>query len=310
MRGERATHAVRHASSFRWLPRRTNKVYVFRIPFRQVGSEASRIVPTRVGTIRDASDPDPDVTAIPDVTDPALHADAYRRLRGLLIRGAIQPGERVTEADLTTRLAVSRTPVREAMRRLRAEGLLVADGGGARPRMAAAPVGPSDVIEIYRAAGALEGIVARGVSALTPGDRKRLAREMRQRDAAFRAASRQTPLDYDELFERHDAFHRALRDAAAGATIRALFETMRPRLDRYEWLYAPLIGPDFTATYAEHDAIVAAVRDGRAAGAERAVRANWFNGGDRLARVLAEDADRPLSLGSARARRRVVRRPR
>ena len=85
---------------------------------------------------------------------------------------------------------------------------------------------------------------------------------------------------------------------------------MRPRLDRYEWLYAPFIGPDFTATYAEHDAIVAAVRDGSAAGAERAVRANWFNGGDRLARVLAEDADRPLSLGSARARRRVVRRPR
>jgi DNA-binding GntR family transcriptional regulator len=244
------------------------------------------------------------VTAIlTDTTEPARHADAYRQLRGLLVRGSIPPGARVTEADLTARLKVSRTPVREAMRRLRAEGLLVADGGGARPRMAAAPVGPNDVMEIYQAAGALEGIVARGVSALTSAHRKSLAREMRQRDAAFRAATRRRPLDYDELFERHDAFHRALRDACAGATIRVLFETMRPRLDRYEWLYAPLIGPDFTATYAEHDAIVAAVRDGTAAAAERAVRGNWFNGGDRLARVLSAGEDAPLSLGLARARR-------
>ena len=86
-------------------------------------------------------------------------------LRRLLIGGTIPPGARVTEADLSVRLRVSRTPVREAMRRLLAEGLLVADGGGARPRMAAAPVGPADVGELYQAAGALEGIVARGVTA-------------------------------------------------------------------------------------------------------------------------------------------------
>jgi DNA-binding GntR family transcriptional regulator len=128
--------------------------------------------------------------------------------------------------------------------------------------MAAAPVGPVDVVELYQAAGALEGIVARGVSALPTAERRRLADEMRRRDASFRAASRQRPLDYDALFERHDAFHRALHDACAGATIRALFEAMRARLDRYEWLYAPLIGPDFSATYAEHAAIIAAVRNG------------------------------------------------
>jgi DNA-binding GntR family transcriptional regulator len=216
-------------------------------------------------------------------------ADAYVHLRRLLVGGGIPPGTRVTEAELSARLRVSRTPVREAMRRLLAEGLLVADGGGARPRMAAAPVGPADVVELYQAAGALEGIVARGVTALSLADRRRLADDMRRRDVAFRAATRRRPLDYDLLFERHDAFHRALHDACAGATIRALFETMRSRLDRYEWLYAPLIGPDFSATYAEHAAIIAAVRDGGPVAAERAVRANWFNGGDRLASVLAAD---------------------
>ena len=71
---------------------------------------------------------------------------------------------------------------------------------------------------------------------------------------------------------------------------------MRPRLDRYEWLYAPLIGPDFTATFSEHAAIVSAVRAGGAAAAERAVRANWFNGGDRLAAVLSSGMNAASSL--------------
>jgi DNA-binding GntR family transcriptional regulator len=241
------------------------------------------------------------VTAVPSQPVARLRpADAYSHVRRLLVGGDIPPGARVTEADLSARLRVSRTPVREAMRRLLAEGLLVADGGGARPRMAAAPVGPADVVELYQAAGALEGIVARGVTDLSSVERQRLADEMRRRDTAFRVATRQRPLDYDALFERHDAFHRALHDACAGGTIRALFEAMRPRLDRYEWLYAPLIGPDFSATYAEHAAIVAAVRAGGAATAERAVRANWFNGGERLALVL--------SRGESAARSPLVRR--
>jgi DNA-binding GntR family transcriptional regulator len=191
------------------------------------------------------------------------------------------------------------------MRRLLTEGLLVTDGGGARPRMAAAPVGPTDVVELYQAAGALEGIVARAVVTLAPPERRRLSSEMRQRDAVFRAATRRRPLDFDALFETHDAFHRALHDACAGSTIRALFDTMRPRLDRYEWLYAPLIGPDFTATYAEHAAIVAAVRDGTGAAVEKAVRANWFNGGDRLAAMLSATRDLtglPLIPRTARIR--------
>ena len=236
-----------------------------------------------------------------DSVDLVRPADAYHHLRRLLIRGSIPPGTRVSEADLSARLRVSRTPVREAMRRLHADGLLVTAGGGARPRMAAAPVGPADVVELYQAAGALEGIVARGVSTLATADRRKLAAEMSRRDASFRAATRQRPLDYDALFERHDAFHRVLHDACAGETIRALFEALRPRLDRYEWLYAPLIGPDFSATFAEHSAVITAVRDGTAAAAERAVRANWFNGGDRLATVLGRHADRAAAFIVKRA---------
>ena len=217
---------------------------------------------------------------------PIAPADVCDRVRQLIVRGDLPPGARVAEAELAGKLGVSPTPARDAMRRLVAEGLLVPDGGGERPRLRVAPVGPDDVRQLYEAAGALEGVVMRGLTELPVSERRTLAKTLRDRERAFRRAARARPIDYDTLFLRHDAFHRAMMDALAGPATRILLETLRPRLDRYEWLYAPVIGPDFTETYAEHAAIIRAVTPGDGPAAERAVRRNWFRGGDRLATAL------------------------
>ena len=222
----------------------------------------------------------------------AAHADAYRRLRALIVRGRLAPAARVSEAELAGRFGISRTPARAAMHRLLAEGLLSRAGGGARPRVAVPPVSASDALELYRAAGALEGVAARNVATLAPAARRALAAELRRRERAFREATRRRPLDYDLLFECHDAVHDALLDACAGPATRALLDTVRPRLDRYEWMYAPLIGPDFRATFREHAAFIHAVAKGDGAACERAVRANWFSGGERLAAALTREAER------------------
>jgi len=233
----------------------------------------------RAATPRAGGDPHPEHGLI-------APADVCARVRQLIVRGDLPPGARVAEAELAGKLGVSRTPAREAMRRLLAEGLLVPDGGGERPRLRVAPVGPDDVRQLYEAAGALEGVVMRGLTDLPAPERRALAKTMRDRERAFRRAARARPIDYDALFIRHDAFHRAMMDALAGPATRVLLETLRPRLDRYEWLYAPMIGPDFTETYAEHAAIIRAVAAGDGPAAERAVRRNWFRGGKRLAAAL------------------------
>jgi DNA-binding GntR family transcriptional regulator len=225
----------------------------------------------------------------PDAGSAVAH-HAYTRLRHLVVRGSLAPASRVAEGDLASRLGISRTPAREAMRRLLAEGLLVRDGGGERPRLAVAPVGSADVVELYDAAAALEGIASRAAAQLDPAVRRALVATLRSCEAAFRRASAKRPLDYDELFERHNAFHEALMAACAGPATRALLDALRPRLDRYEWLYAPVIGPDFSDTFAEHGAIIAAVKAGDAAACERAVRRNWMRGGRRLAKALAARA--------------------
>ena len=226
----------------------------------------------------------------PAVRGGAASAGVYARLRELVVRGRLFPGQRVTEADVAERLSVSRTPAREALRRLHQEGLLVASAGGrgAQTRLAVAPITRQAVEELYHLAGAIEGVAARGVVDLTPAERRALAAALRSAETAFRAEGRRRPLDFDRLFERHDAFHRTLLARCAGPQTRALLETVRPRLDRYEWYYAPLIGPDFRATYAEHDAIIRSVRSGDADATERAVRANWWNGADRLGATVAQ----------------------
>ena len=206
------------------------------------------------------------------------------------MRGRLPPGERVTEADVAARLAVSRTPAREALRRLHGEGLLVASGGGrgAQVRLAVAPITRAGVEELYQLAGAVEGVAARAVERLAPAERRALAAALGRAERAFRAEARRRPLDFDSLFERHDAFHRTLLEPCARPEARAVLEAVRPRLDRYEWYYAPLIGPDFRATYAEHDAIIRAVRAGDPDAVERAVRSNWWNGARRLAATIGE----------------------
>lgn len=215
-------------------------------------------------------------------------AGVYDRLRQLIVRGRLPPGDRVTEADVAARLDVSRTPAREALRRLHREGLLVASGGGrgAQMRLAVAPITRAGVEELYQLAGVVEGVAARAVERLSVAERRALAAALSAAERAFRAEARRRPLDFDRLFERHDAFHRTLLDRCAGPETRAVLEAVRPRLDRYEWFYAPLIGPDFHETYAEHDAIIDAVRAGDPDAAERAMRANWWSGAERLAATI------------------------
>lgn len=223
--------------------------------------------------------------------------DPYERLRDLIVRGRLAPAAPLVEADLATRLNMSRTPVREALQRLRRDGLAVITGGGERPRLAVSPLSREAVDELYRAAGALEGVAARNVAQLPPAERGVLASTMAGHDVTFRKAVRTTTRQWDVLFEAHDAFHRALQDSAAGPHTRALLDALRPQVDRYEWFFAPLTGPDFSGTYVEHDAIVAAVRDGTATAIERAVRANWFNGGARLAAAI-QQADTSTLTGN------------
>lgn len=76
------------------------------------------------------------------------------QLRSAIVRGALEPGTQLGEADLATRFAVSRGPLREAMQRLVSEGLLhsIRNRG-----VFVAELTFDDVVDIYRSRSVIEG---------------------------------------------------------------------------------------------------------------------------------------------------------
>jgi DNA-binding GntR family transcriptional regulator len=227
-------------------------------------------------------------TTSPTPSRATVSLEIYDKVRALIVRGRLLPGTRVTEADVAKELQVSRTPAREALRRLQQERLLVPAGAndGAKVRLVVPPMTADEALELYAAAGALEGVVVRNVTSHDAAGRLAIAAELAKAQAAFRReATKRTP-DWDRLFELHHAFHEQLRTRLAGPRLRLLLDGLRPHLDRYEYFYGPLHRSGFDATFEEHDAIIAAVESGRADAAEKAVRANWFNGADRLVKIV------------------------
>ena len=213
---------------------------------------------------------------------------AYEELFEIIVHGRLPPGARIAEGPLAEMLGVSRTPVRESLQRLRQEGLLVEVGGGSglRGRLAVAPLERERMEELYALAAAIEALAARGLSKFETGQREELARRLEKIERAFHAEARRRAPEYDRLFELHHAFHQALVEAAAGPETRAVLRTIRPQMDRYEWFYAPMAGPDFSPTRREHAAIVEAVRHGSARDLENAVRKNWLNAAQRLGPLI------------------------
>jgi DNA-binding GntR family transcriptional regulator len=136
--------------------------------------------------------------------DPKLRGEtAYARLKEEIATGKMMPGSRVREVEIADRLGVSRTPVREALRRLEADGLVTH-----APHMGAvvATLDHSAVIELYAMREILEGTAARFAA--------RHASEVEIQDLAYLV---ETEMDRAEdpaaLAQINRAFHSALYHA-------------------------------------------------------------------------------------------------
>ena len=105
------------------------------------------------------------MSRLPDPFDLTQHAGhrpvneiVYSALRQAICRGLLKPGERLVTEDLSTRMKVSRTPVREAIRKLESDGLV---RGEPWRSVVVADFPPlEEMAEFYALRGAVEGLVA------------------------------------------------------------------------------------------------------------------------------------------------------
>lgn len=189
--------------------------------------------------------------------------------------GLLAPGQRLVEADFTRRLGVSRSSVREAFRRLTADGLLafVPHRGVSVRQLTRA-----EVDNLFDIRGALEALAVR--LALPRLDRDALAALQGRLDAAEAAG------DMAAFSALNRAWHALFAAAAANPQLAALIAGLGNSI---YWLqFRVLVDRDRTfATNAEHRAVTAAVLAGDAEAAERAMRAH-VDGSRRLIQSLPD----------------------
>lgn len=142
-----------------------------------------------------------------DATPPEATPTRLRRLiMDAISSGDLVPGARLKETDLVAALAVSRTPLREALAALRAEGILERDDDGLRVRR----LDWRDVRAIYELRGTLEGLAA-SLAAQNAGDAERA---VINDICAAEAALIRNDAAPDVLARHNRQFHHAILQAA------------------------------------------------------------------------------------------------
>jgi DNA-binding GntR family transcriptional regulator len=182
--------------------------------------------------------------------------DVYEELRLAIVRGTIRPNQRLIEAELAEQLKVSRTPVREGLQRLAADGLILSRRRGWVVREHTA----AEITEIYEIRAALEGYAARLAAARASDAAVAHIADLHRREADGLVRSPR-----DHLVEVNDAFHEAIIVAAANH--RLAEQIRRNREFYFNYRIAALYSDaEATASVAGHEELVQALeaRDGAA----------------------------------------------
>jgi DNA-binding GntR family transcriptional regulator len=155
------------------------------------------------------------------------HEEVLKRLREMVVEGAWQPGEIIPELSVCAELQVSRTPIREALKVLAAEGLVdVLPRQGARIRIMA----PAEARQIFEATGDIEAAAGRRACArASEAAIRRIGRLHGQMQAAYEQGQRRA------YFEANQAIHRAIVEAGGNTVLSGIHQRLSARMRRIRY---------------------------------------------------------------------------
>jgi DNA-binding GntR family transcriptional regulator len=154
----------------------------------------------------------------------SLHHEVVEKLRELILAGELEPRSRVNEADLCERFGISRTPLREAIKLLAADGLLdLLPNRGAR----VAALSESEIDEIIQVVGALEALASElACQRITEQELSAIDRANIDMVEAWKAR------DYPRYFERNREIHEAIMAASHNSALQAVYRSLSGRVQR------------------------------------------------------------------------------
>jgi DNA-binding GntR family transcriptional regulator len=219
------------------------------------------------------------------VQSPLLRDEAYRRLRGAILSGALAPGDPLRIDELAGQLALSRTPVREALARLRDEGLVQT-----RPR-SGTRVSPLRLDEARQALAVISAMhelaVRSAVGRLQQRHVAQLAQAARRFEEAVKAG------DHERATAADDEFHGVFVGVADNGPLRETIVRFMPLLRRAEALrFGTLPG---RRSISAHKRILAAARRGDGEAAAEATRSNWASLAEQIEQSMTDERGREKS---------------
>lgn len=203
---------------------------------------------------------------------------AYQEIRRQILDAEMPAGFQITEQDLAERLEISRTPTREALLRLEAEGLIEI---WPRHGMRVKHISVDDVREIYEILTALESTAA-GLAA------------RRKPSAAMIAAMRRSISDMDEALAKDnlrgwaqsdERFHRLLAEASGNRRLMEVVDTYFGQAHRLRMMTLRL-RPRPSGSNRDHEAVVEAIASQNGEEAERIHRQHREESGRMLIALL------------------------
>jgi DNA-binding GntR family transcriptional regulator len=188
----------------------------------------------------------------------------YRTLRHGIVHGDLAPGERLRSDALANELRVSRTPVREALRKLEAEGLVAHSGS----RLVVRAFSEKDLTELFYVREALEGMAARLASEnATPSEILEIGELLEDMEAVRRRG------DIDVLRRLTGEFHQLVCRASHNDR---LLQSLQSLLDHVRQIQTSTLYSEGRPAEAlkEHRGLLQAIEAGDGDRAENLARAH------------------------------------
>lgn len=239
--------------------------------------------------------------AIPGLKNYKSIADhIYEALRADIAQGKLSPGERLTPGEIAASLGCSPMPVRDAIRRLAAEGFVTISP---RRETTVASLSLEEMPELFAIRAVLEGFAASlACPALTEDDLRKLEEAMEG------MAARLGVNDLKGWFRFNQQFHFHVFERAQNKMLRGILEALWDKTLRLPSKVL-LDRPDFVAhRMREHDDILRALRARDVQAVERSWRYHIARSGDETRAFFATAQEASVGDSIAQAPRRALRR--
>jgi DNA-binding GntR family transcriptional regulator len=151
---------------------------------------------------------------------PNLTEQVYEQLIDILIRGELQPGDVIVERRMAERLNASRTPIREALGRLEAEGLVYKQPSRG---VTVSPFSTEAFVELLNVRQLLEAEAARLAAGRIPQDKMDAIR------TALHELGKQAKPSLSDVWDVDDMLHGAVADAAGNSLLASMIRDLRRR---------------------------------------------------------------------------------